>query len=146
MKGVRIPGGDGTALPGTFWDGGILDYHPDLDFGPGRADAAGGGLVLYPHFYAHVIPGWFDRQLGWRRRTGAAGSANFRRALLVAPSAEFVASLPGGKIPDRQDCYALDDGERARRWQRVVDASAALGDELRELVATGRVADAVRPL
>ncbi|GJG87268.1 hypothetical protein tb265_24490 [Gemmatimonadetes bacterium T265] len=143
MEGVRIPGADGTALPGTFWDGGILDYHPDLDFGP--PPVGGGGLVLYPHFYAHLVPGWFDRQLGWRRVTGAAGRANFRRALLIAPSEAFVASLPGGKIPDRQDFYALPEAERVRRWQRVVEASAALGDELRELVAAGRVADAVRP-
>jgi hypothetical protein len=32
-----------------------------------------------------------------------------------------------------------------RRWQQVVDASARLGDELRALVAAGRVADAARP-
>ncbi len=150
MEGVRISG-----AAGLFWDGGILDYHPDLDFGPGPAGAnaagglvsraAAGKLVLYPHFYAHVIPGWFDRQLGWRRVTGSAASPNFRRALLIAPSDAFVASLPGGKIPDRQDFYALAEGERVRRWQQVVDASAALGDELRELVATGRVAEVVRP-
>ena len=144
MEGVRIPGVDGL-----FWDGGILDYHPDLDFGPGTpaGDASDrpGHLVLYPHFYAHVVPGWFDRQLGWRRVTGATGSANFRRALLIAPSDAFVAALPGGKIPDRQDFYDLPDAERVRRWQRVVDASTRLGDELRELVTTGRVADAVRP-
>ena len=146
MEGVRIPGAEGR-----FWDGGILDYHPDLDFNPGPPHGAGlvppahAGLVLYPHFYAHVVPGWFDRQLGWRRVTGARRNANFRRALLVAPSDAFVAALPGGKIPDRQDFYTLSEAERVRRWQRVVDASAALGDELRELVATGRVADAVRP-
>ncbi len=147
MEGVRIPGPGGAPLPGTFWDGGILDYHPDLDFAPGDD-----GLVLYPHFYTHVVPGWFDRQLGWRHRTGGGaagggrdGGANFRRTLLVAPSEAWVASLPGGKIPDRHDFYDLPEPDRVRRWQRVVDASAALGDELRELVATGRVADAVRP-
>lgn len=138
MEGVRIPGADGL-----FWDGGILDYHPDLDFGaPARGEA---GLVLYPHFYAHVVPGWFDRQLGWRRLAGASRAPNFRRALLLAPSDAFVASLPGGKIPDRKDFYTLSESERMRRWQHVVDASTHLGDELRELVATGRVADAVQP-
>ncbi|HEY0780043.1 MAG TPA: patatin-like phospholipase family protein, partial [Gemmatirosa sp.] len=92
MEGVRIPGPTGAPLPGLFWDGGILDYHLDLDFDAGAlADARvtsdePGRLVLYPHFYAHVVPGWFDRQLGWRRVTGAARSANFRRALLIAPS------------------------------------------------------------
>jgi hypothetical protein len=32
-----------------------------------------------------------------------------------------------------------------RRWQAVRDASERLGDELRELVATGRIADRVQP-
>ena len=138
MEGVRIPGVDGL-----YWDGGILDYHPNFDFG--APAGRGGGLVLYPHFYPHVIPGWFDRQLRWRRVTGSARRPNFRRALVVAPSDTFVASLPGGKIPDRQDFYTLAQPDRVRRWQQVVDASARLGDELRELVATGRVANAVRP-
>lgn len=135
MEGVRVPG-----APGLHWDGGTLDYHLDLDFG------AGAGLVLYPHFYPHVVPGWFDKGLAWRRARGPRHRAHFRRVLLVAPSDTFVASLPGGTIPDRRDFYALPNAERVRRWQAVVDASARLGDELRELVATGRVAEVVRAL
>ena len=131
LEGVRIPGVDGGGL---HWDGGVLDYHLDIDFG------AGEGLVLYPHFYAHVVPGWFDKSLRWRR----AAAANFRRALLIAPSDTFVASLPGGKIPDRRDFYTMPEEERMRRWQGVVDASGALGEELRELVRTGRIAERVR--
>jgi hypothetical protein len=99
----------------------------DLDFGPGD------GLVLYPHFYSHVVPGWFDKSLAWRR----AGATNFRRALLIAPSPELVATLPGAKIPDRRDFYTMPEAERFRRWQAVVDASTALGDELHELIETG---------
>jgi hypothetical protein len=131
MEGVKIPG----TPRGAYWDGGVLDYHLDLDFGPGD------GLVLYPHFYAHVVPGWFDRSLRWRRARGA----NFRRALLVAPSDAFVASLPGGKIPDRRDFYTLTESERIRRWQAALDTSARLGDELHELIETGRIVDAVQP-
>jgi hypothetical protein len=132
LDGVRVPG----APPGgVHWDGGVLDYHLDLDFG------AGEGLVLYPHFYPHVVPGWFDKALRWRRARGD----NFRRALLVAPSDAFVASLPGAKIPDRRDFYGMPEAERMRRWQAVVDASARLGDELRDLVDSGRVADVVQP-
>ena len=134
VEGVRIPGPRGEP-GGVHWDGGVLDYHLDLDFG------AGDGLVLYPHFYPHVVPGWFDKALRWRRARGA----NFQRALLIAPSKAFVASLPGGKIPDRRDFYTMPEAERMRRWQVVVDASARLGDELRELVATGRLAQLVRP-
>jgi hypothetical protein len=130
LDGVKIPG----TPRGVHWDGGVLDYHLDLDFGPGD------GLVLYPHFYSHVVPGWFDKSLTWRRARGG----NFRRALLIAPSDAFVAALPNGKIPDRKDFYAMDDSTRQRTWQRVVDASARLGDELAELVATGRVAERVQ--
>ncbi|MGQ0648280.1 MAG: patatin-like phospholipase family protein [Gemmatimonadaceae bacterium] len=131
LDGVRI-GGAGN---GMFWDGGVLDYHLDIDFG------AGDGLVLYPHFYDHIVPGWFDKSLPWRR----AGAANFRRVLLVAPSAEFVQALPGGKIPDRKDFYRLPHAERIKRWQATLDEGARLGDELRELIATGAIAGRVRP-
>lgn len=131
VDGVRVP----DAPEGTYWDGGVLDYHLDLHFG------ANDGLVLYPHFYPHVIPGWFDKQLPWRR----ARAANFDRALLIAPSASFVAALPGAKIPDRRDFFAHDNAERMRRWQATLDASVRLGDELRELIATGTLADAIKP-
>jgi hypothetical protein len=79
--------------------------------------------------------------LSWRR----AGAGNFDRVLLIAPSSEFVASLPGGKIPDRKDFYAFDHSERIRRWQDSLDASERPGDELRELLASGRVVDQIKP-
>lgn len=63
------------------------------------------------------------------------------RALLVAPSESFVASLPGGRIPERRDCYRFPDAERITRWQAVLDATERLGDEMRELVVTGRIAE-----
>ena len=129
LEGVEIPGREGE----VHWDGGVVDYHLDLDFG------AGTGLVLYPHFFDHIVPGWFDKGLKWRR----ASSVNFDRALLIAPSAEFVASLPGGKIPDRHDFYSMKEPERVKRWQQVADMSQRLGDELRELVATGKVAEKI---
>lgn len=131
VEGVRIAGFPDE----THWDGGLLDYHLDLDFGTGD------GLVLYPHFYPHIVPGYFDKRLPWRR----ASATNFSRVLLIAPSAEFVASLPGGAIPQRQDFYALPAAERERRWQAVLDASERMGDELRELVESGRIAEHVQP-
>lgn len=131
VEGVRMKDAPG----GLHWDGGVIDYHLDLDFGDGD------GLVLYPHFYDHVVPGWFDKSLPWRRAT----CRNFQRALLIAPSATFVASLPGGRIPDRRDFSAFPQAERERRWQSVVDASERLGDELRELLATGRIAERITP-
>lgn len=131
VDGVRIPGRPNE----LHWDGGVLDYHLDLDFGDGD------GLVLYPHFYSHVVPGWFDKSLPWRR----ARARNFDRALLLAPSDAFVASLPGGKIPDRRDFFAFPAAERERRWQTVLDASARLGEELHDLMETGRLAQHITP-
>lgn len=130
LEGVSdIPG-----APGVYRDGGIVDYHLDLDYGPGE------GIVLYPHFYPYIVPGWFDKALRWRR----AGVRNFRRALLIAPSAAFVARLPYGKIPDRNDFAKLPDAERVRYWRQVVREGARLADEFRELVASGRLAGTVR--
>lgn len=130
LDGVRIPD-----TPGVHWDGGVTDYHLDLDYGD--AD----GLVLFPHFYDHIVPGWFDKSLPWRR----AGSRNFSRTLLIAPSAAFVAKLPGGKLPDRRDFYALSDSERFARWERVNAMTSVLGEELHELIETGRLSDHLRP-
>jgi hypothetical protein len=131
VEGVRIPGRDDE----LHWDGGVVDYHLDLDFGPGE------GIVLYPHFFDHIVPGWFDKAIKWRRGT----TVNFDRALLIAPSDEFVATLPGGKIPDRKDFYSMPETERIKRWETANAMSERLGDEMRELIATGRVADRIRP-
>lgn len=130
LEGVRIPD-----TPGVHWDGGVTDYHLDLDYGDGD------GLVLFPHFYEHIVPGWFDKSLPWRR----AGGRNFARTLLIAPSDAFVKKLPGGKIPDRRDFYTLSDRERFDRWDRVNALTSALGEELHELIERGRVADRVQP-
>ncbi|OJT23137.1 alpha/beta hydrolase [Archangium sp. Cb G35] len=132
LAGVRIPG----TGEGVYRDGGVLDYHLDLEFGPGQ------GLVLYPHFYPYVVPGWFDKSLPWRR----AGPLNFRRALLISPSPEHVARLPGGRIPDRDDFVRLPEAERLRAWRQVLAEGQRMGDELRELLATGKLAERVRPL
>jgi hypothetical protein len=130
-EGVRVDGAEGV-----HWDGGILDYHPHLNWG------ASEGLVLYPHFYPYLVPGWFDKALPWRRASGSW----LDRVLLLAPSAQFVASLPNGKIPERQDFKTMSESARIRTWQGALDASARLGDELRELVATNRIADLLEPL
>ncbi len=131
LEGVRIPGRENE----LHWDGGVIDYHLDLDFGPGD------GIVLYPHFYDHIVPGWFDKALRWRR----GKAVNFQRALLIAPSPSFVESLPGAKIPDRRDFFSMSESERMKRWQVVRQRSEELGDELRELIVSGRLADSIVP-
>lgn len=111
---VFAPRRDIAGAPGgTYRDGGITDYHFDL------AIEAPDGLVLYPHFYDHLVPGWFDKSLRWRRADGPLAD----RTLLVAPAPGFVASLPGGAIPDRRDFARLDNDTRERQWHAAVDAS-----------------------
>lgn len=133
IAGVHdIPG----APPGTYRDGGVVDYHLDVDYG------AGDGLVLYPHFYPYVVPGWFDKSLKWRR----AGPLNFRRALIIAPSPAHLERLPGRRIPDRADFTSMKDDDRIRAWRQVLAEGERTGDELRELIATGRIAEHVQPL
>ncbi|ASK36007.1 hypothetical protein CEK62_17270 [Alcanivorax sp. N3-2A] len=134
LEGVRdLPG----APPGVYRDGGLLDYHLDL---PYQTD----DLVLYPHFTDRVIPGWFDKPLRWRN--GNAGRLS--RTVLLAPSADYLASLPRGKLPDRTDFkyYQNDDAGRERYWRQAIGESRRLGDEFLELVQSGRLAQRVAAL
>ncbi len=121
LTGERdIPG----APPGQYWDGGIIDYHFDL------GQYTGAGLILYPHFRANLVPGWFDKFLPWRR----AALHQEGRLVLLCPSEEFIADLPFGKIPDRNDFARLGSAERVRYWETCVERCKALADEFAELV------------
>jgi hypothetical protein len=131
MAGVETP--EGAPL-GVYRDGGVADYHFGEDIDP--AD----GIALYPHFYPHLVPGWFDKALHWRRVRG------LRRVVLLSPSAEHVAALPNGRIPDRADFVRMNDDERVAAWRRVVELSARLGDAFGELVSSGRVGASARLL
>ena len=123
-----IPG----APPGAYWDGGITDYHLHLRYD----QLAGDGLVLYPHFQPEVVPGWLDKALKHRHRATAA----LDRVVLLVPSAEWIAGLPGGKLPDRADFQAFGDdlAGRMRRWNAAIGASQRLADEFAEAVQGGR--------
>jgi len=133
LEGVRdIPG----AAPGVYRDGGIVDYHFDSPL------SGVDGLVMYPHFYPHLVPGWFDKMLPWRR----AGIDSLDRTVLLCPAENFVAGLPGGKIPDRKDFEAFDTRERQRRWRIAIAEARRLGDEFAELVETERLPTRVEPL
>ena len=126
------------APPGTFWDGGIIDYHLHLPYH--RTP----GLVLYPHFTDRIVPGWLDKMLPWRKAKGAW----LDNLILVSPSREYLDSLPHKKLPDRNDFARFSDDfdARMRYWQRAMRESARLRDEFAELVASGRIADVVKAL
>lgn len=108
----------------VFRDGGITDYHLNLPFN--QLD----GLVLYPHFYASVVPGWFDKFAAWRK----ADPRYFDNVVLVTPSRAFIDRLPYKKIPDRNDFRRMDDNQRLQYWQSVLAASEQLAAAFHELV------------
>ncbi|GAA5525393.1 hypothetical protein Maes01_01962 [Microbulbifer aestuariivivens] len=128
MAGIRDPHG---APRGNYRDGGITDYHFDLGF------ERPPGLSLYPHFFPYMVPGWFDKSLTWRWVRGGA----MADTLLVAPSPGFVASLPYGKIPDRDDFARLTTDERLKYWNTVVDMSRRVAEDFYEMWQTGAITD-----
>ncbi len=126
MSGVdRIPG----ARPGYYRDGGVIDYHFDFEFD------APEGLMLYPHFFDEITPGWFDKSLSWRKPC----PSGLDRVLMITPSPEFVASLPGGHVPDRGDFLKLSTEDRQAQWRQVVDRCRVLADELSNCLDKGRL-------
>ena len=134
MRGITDITG---AEPGVYRDGGLLDYHPL----PSNIGEVKQGLVLYPHFYTHLTEGWFDKFAPWRK----VQAQQLTNTVIVGPSDAFVQSLPGGKIPDRQDFYHVkhNDSERVRRWTEVKDRSCELGEEFIRLAESGDIAKVV---
>lgn len=134
------------APPGACWDGGITDYHLYWPWHqlpvheeptPGSA-----GLVLYPHFSTRLIPGWLDK--AWQRRHGTSHWLD--NMVLLCPDPDWVATLPGGQLPDRRDLKALPNDVREQRWRRAVAESERLAEDWADWLARGCPIDQVRPL
>jgi hypothetical protein len=119
-----------TAIPGapdgTYWDGGLIDYHLSLPY-----DRVTPDLVLYPHFESRVVPGWLDKTMPWRHRLPVARSTWYDNLVLLSPSPAFLATLPRGKLLDRKDFYhyGLDHDARIRAWQQAISQAQQLRDE-----------------
>lgn len=136
MSGITsIPG----APIGVYRDGGVIDYHLDIPF---LADA--NGIVLYPHYTRRIIPGWLDKHLPWRR----PHAAHLDNVLLITPSRKFLARLPYGKIPDRNDFYRFQgqDKERIAYWKTAADRGRELAEEFMECVDGKKLRNRVRPI
>jgi hypothetical protein len=133
LTGVRDIDG---AAPGVYRDGGVIDYHHDL---PHSAEER---LTLYPHFYDHIVPGWFDKKLGWRR----PHPEHVDRTILISPSPGFVSRLPNGKIPDRTDFVNYTPSERIRVWRACIKMCEELADEFNEILAKDQLAARLQPL
>ena len=158
----NIPG----APPGAYWDGGITDYHLHLDYATDlvarnarrigaesqndvdlaendKTRATGAGLVLYPHFQQAVVPGWLDKSLKWRHKA----TRFLDNMILLAPSPEWLKTLPNAKLPDRTDFtrYGPDLQARVKAWSTAASAGQQLADEFGQWLARPDAA-LVRPL
>ncbi len=113
-----------SAPRGVYWDGGIIDYHLHLPYHRAK------GLVLYPHFTDRIVPGWLDKGMPWRHARGEW----LDNVILVAPSRDYLAGLPFGKLPDRRDFVRFegDDAGRMKYWRAAITESARLGDAFLE--------------
>ena len=132
LRGIsEIHGSD----PGIYRDGGIIDYHMDINFGKK-------GLILYPHFFPTIKPGWFDKGLKYRN----ANPNNFDQVVLVTPSANHVAQLPYGKISDRNDFANLDTETRIGYWQTVLAESEKMAEDFSLLVDKDIGIDQIKPI
>jgi hypothetical protein len=127
-----VPGGP----PGTYWDGGITDYHLHLNYA-----SMSEGLVLYPHFQPRIVPGWLDK--AWHKRHRA--SVNLDNLVVLAPHPAFVERLPNAKLPDRQDFRDLrdDDVGRERIWRVALAESTRLAEDFARVVERGGPIDAL---
>jgi len=127
MEPVReIPHAPG----GTYWDGGIIDYHLALPYSR-IASATDGGLVLYPHFTGHLVPGWLDKPLPWRRAGLGKNRDWLDNVILLSPSQAFLQSLSLGKLPDRKDFfyYGANHDFRIQNWRIAIYEGERLRDE-----------------
>jgi len=126
LQGVRKISG---APAGTYWDGGIIDYHLHLPY-PRTA-----GLVLYPHFTDRIVPGWLDKMVPWRKSASGAWLDN---VILASPSREYLDRLPQKRLPDRSDFKLfVDDYEgRMKNWRFAMEESERLAEEFRAWCAS----------
>jgi len=136
MEGVMdIPG----ISPGMYRDGGILDYHFDIDFSDQNS-----GLVLYPHYTDRMIPGWLDKKLPFRKPC----PGNMENVILLAPSQDFLNRLRYRKIPDRNDFFLFKNQDKARisYWLSVINESRRLADDFGDAVESGRIRELAKPM
>jgi hypothetical protein len=125
------------AHSGEYLDGGLADYHFNQRLRTER------GIILMFSHQARVVPGWFDKSLPWRR-----SRHGIEDLVVVHPDASFISSLPGGRVPTRDDFWELEHApeQRIARWQEVAYRSDALGEALLKDLRDGSLERRIEPL
>ena len=122
MKGIKdIPG----SPKGMYRDGGIIDYHFDIEF------KSNDGLTLYPHFNKTPKAGWFDKNLN---RTVL--NHHYDNVVMLVPSDDFINSLPFNKIPDRKDFETMEPEQRIKYWRTVLSQTDVLAESFNEFLTS----------
>ena len=126
------------AAAGRYLDGGLTDYHVTQP-----VDLNGEGVALLFLHQARIVPNWFDKSLPWRTPRPEC----LRDLLHVYPSAAWVASLPGGAVPTREDFQRFEHEPELRieRWREAVARSEELGAQFLSDIATGELARKIEP-
>ncbi len=106
------------------WDGGVVDYHIDLNYN------FEDGIVLHPHFFGHIKPGWFDKHHPFRY------SKHHDNTLLLYPSEAFINMLPNQKLTDLKDFYAYadDQDKRMEVWLTARELGKYLAEDFERLL------------
>ena len=87
--------------------------------------------MLYPHFRDRLTPGWFDKMLRWRTPQRSV----IDQLVLMCPSDAFLAQLPHGKIPDRDDFRVMSPKDRVAYWETCVRESERLAEAFHNLIS-----------
>jgi hypothetical protein len=123
-----------NAPKGTYRDGGIIDYHFDINLSPTD------GLTLYPHFNSQPKAGWFDKS-----SNRSVDINNYKSVVMLSPSAEFIAALPYGKIPDRTDFTEMEPAMRISYWKTVLNETERLAQSLEQLISDQNISQ-IKPI
>ena len=136
VAGVRIIY---RAPLGVYRDGGIIDYHLTHNYAATNDD-----IVLFFNHQARIIPGWLDKKLSYR----LPRADDLDNVLMIHPSNGFVAQLPGGKVPDRDDfaIFVDDPATRIKNWWSAVERAQPLGEEFLELVESKKIKNVVEKI
>jgi hypothetical protein len=133
VAGVRNIYGAPT---GVYRDGGLIDYHLTHHFAAKNDD-----ITLFFNHQERIVPGWLDKKLSYRHPPDHI----LDNVLMVYPSEDFIARLPGGKVPDREDFATFIDhpATRINNWRQTVQLVEPLGEQFLELVESGKIRDVV---